>query len=95
MPHIFVNCWSCKKDFDITEAEKCYDHLNGNEESKQLAIELGEAHFTTKCSHCGACICHKANKMVPTDCKVLNEKGIFAVMPSLKKQLEKSNASMI
>lgn len=93
-PHIFVNCWNCKKDFDVTDAAKCYEHLNGNQVQTQMAIALGEAHFTTKCSHCGACICHKISKMVATDCKVLNSKGIFFVMPSLAKQLEISNNSL-
>ena len=78
-PHIFVKCWNCKKDFDITEAEHCYEHLENG-------------HWTTKCSHCGACVCGKVYKMVPTDCKVLNSHGIFTVMPSLAKQLKNSRS---
>lgn len=93
-PHIFVTCWKCGKDFDITEAEKCYEHLNGNQEQTQMALALGESHFTTKCSHCGACICYKVSKMVPTDCKILNQKGIKFVMPSLAKQLKKSKSDL-
>lgn len=92
MKNIFVNCWKCHKDFEITGAEKCYDHLNGDYESTQLAISLGKAKFTTKCSHCGACICHKIDKMVQTNCEVLNKEGITMVMPSLAKQLEKLNS---
>lgn len=71
--HIFVTCWKCKKDFDITEAEHCLEHLTNG--------------WTTKCSHCGACICHKIDKMKPIECEVLNKKGINKVMPSVYKTL--------
>lgn len=75
---IFVNCWSCGKKFDITCADRCYEHL----EDKQ---------WTTKCSHCGACICQKANKMKPI-CETLAENPriknaeIGVVMPSVHKK---------
>ena len=81
---IFVNCWKCHKKFDIVSAERCYEHLNDKEDHK-----WGTLHFTTKCSHCGACICHKVDKMKPIKCKVLNEKGIMCVMPSVKLELRK------
>ena len=96
MPHIFVNCWSCKKDFDITEAERCYDHLNGNQYEIAItrSVEPETLRWTLKCSHCGSCICHKVSKMVPTDCAVLNSKGIKFVMPSLARQLKTKNKPM-
>lgn len=83
--HIFVNCWKCKKDFEITGAERCYEHLIGMD---------GKPSWTTKCSQCGACICHKRDKMVKIDCEVLNKEGIMVVIPSVKEQLEKSSVDL-
>jgi hypothetical protein len=80
MKNIFIKCWKCKKDFEITGAERCYKHLLSSE---------GKPEFTTKCFHCGSCICHKVSKMIPTDCEVLNSEGITMVMPSLARQLKK------
>ena len=76
---VFVKCWSCERKFDITSAERCYEHLNGS--------------WTTKCSHCGSCICHKFYKMkkLCKSSKYNNEKlrlsGIESVMPSVHKKL--------
>lgn len=96
LKHIFVKCWKCKKDFEITGAERCYDHLNGTQYEIEItrSIEPETLKWTTKCSHCGSCICHKVNKMVPTDCEVLNSEGIKMVMPSLARQLKTKNKSM-
>ena len=80
---IFVICWKCGKRFDIVKAERCYEHLNDKEDHR-----WGILHFTTKCSHCGACICHKVDKMQPIKCDVLNEVGIIRVMPSVKEKLK-------
>jgi len=81
---IIVNCWKCKKPFDIVTAERCYDHLNDEEDYK-----WGTLHFTTKCSNCNACICHKIEEMKNIKCDVLNKVGIMRVMPSVKRQLTK------
>ena len=89
---IIVNCWKCGKPFDIVTAERCYEHLNGNYQDTQLMLYLGEAQWTTKCSHCGACICHKFKKMQLIKCDVLNKVGIMKVMPSVKKQIEVQHA---
>lgn len=75
---IIVNCWKCGIPFDIAQAEKCFDHLP-------------EGHWTTKCTYCGACICHKAYKMKQiceklASNKNVQEQGIGAVMPSVYKQ---------
>ncbi len=91
---IIVNCWKCGKSFDIVRAEPCFEHLNGKHQEMLIAKFLGEAKWTTKCSHCGACMCHKFNKMIPIKCELLNKKGIMKVMPSVKKSLNRrSNAS--
>lgn len=77
---VFVNCWKCGKKFDITSAKHCTEHLKGGA-------------WTTKCSHCGACICHKFNKMkkLCRESKYNNNKlrlsGIECVMPSVHKKL--------
>jgi len=84
---IFVNCWKCKKKFDITCAERCYDHLNDDPSVFNFAKER----WTTKCSHCGACICHKFDKMKQI-CKNLGDNPrvkkseISRVMPSVHKK---------
>ena len=84
---IFVNCWKCGKKFDITCADKCFEHLNDHISGENLE----KARFTTKCSHCGACICHKYDKMKPI-CDTLKQNprikksGIMGVMPSVHKK---------
>ncbi len=81
---IFVNCWKCKKKFDITCAERCYEHLSQKDTQTGRYVEK----WTTKCSHCGACICHKVDKMKPI-CETLAENPriknaeIGVVMPSV------------
>lgn len=89
---ILVNCWSCGKPFDIVTAERCYDHLNGKERERQFIefLEPETLRWTTKCSHCGECICHKYNKMQPIKCDVLNKVGIMSVMPSVKRSLKQT-----
>lgn len=77
---IIVNCWKCGKTFDVVTAKRCYEHLNGDRQGNQQG-------WTTKCAHCGACICHKVNKMKDIKCEVLNNAGIMRVMPSVHKQL--------
>ena len=84
---IIVNCWSCGKAFDIVKAERCYAHLNLNHIGHVLS-ECVDLRWTTKCSHCGACVCHKYEKMKEIVCPTLNNVGIGAVMPSVYKQLE-------
>ena len=86
---IIVDCWSCGKPFDVVKAKRCYRHLNGLgfDPKRVMMVDRDEYQWTTKCSHCGACICHKYNKMQNIDCKVLNNVGIMRVMPSVKKQL--------
>lgn len=94
---IFVNCWKCHKKFDIVSAERCYEHLNRggmfydglNYGGDLYEYRKEPKKWTTKCSHCGTCICHKVDKMKPIKCKVLNEKGIMCVMPSVKLELKK------
>jgi len=88
---VFVNCWKCKKRFDITSAERCYKHLNYWTYPPDQE-DLQKAKWTTKCSHCGACICHKYDKMKPLCDKALeNEKLLFSditqVTPSVHKRL--------
>ena len=75
---IIVNCWKCGKAFDIVSAKRCYEHLENY---------WGIKNWTTKCSHCGTCMCHKIEKMQDIKCKVLNEVGIMKVMPSVKREL--------
>lgn len=88
---IIVNCWKCGKPFDVVTAERCYDHLNGKQDARSLTefVAPEELQWTTKCSHCGACVCYKYGKMKDIDCKVLNKVGIMRVMPSVHKQLTK------
>ena len=83
---VIVNCWSCGKAFDIVTADRCYAHLNPSHVGHQMS-ECVNLQWTTKCSHCGACICHKVNKMKDIKCEVLNNAGIMRVMPSVHKQL--------
>ena len=77
---VFVNCWKCGKKFDITSAEHCTKHLKSGA-------------WTTKCSHCDACICHKFDKMkrLCSSSKYKSERlrksGIECVMPSVHKKL--------
>ena len=86
---IFVNCWSCERKFDITSAERCYEHLNGDWFDASGVEKL----WTTKCSHCGSCICHKFHEMkkLCNDSITNNDKlrlsGIESVMPSIHKKL--------
>lgn len=89
---IIVNCWSCGKPFDVVTAERCYEHLNGKQDEHALTefVAPEALRWTTKCSHCGACICHKYEKMQDVNCKVLNKVGIMRVMPSVKRKLHKS-----
>jgi len=88
---IFVNCWKCKKKFDITSAERCYKHLNYYTFPPDQT-DREHVKWTTKCSHCGTCICHKADKMKPLCESALEnsrllESGITEVMPSVHKKL--------
>ena len=80
---ILVNCWKCDKEFNIVTAKRCYEHLNIGHNGHELS-ECVDLSWTTKCSHCGACICHKRDKMQDIKCKVLNKVGITRVMPSVK-----------
>ena len=92
---IIVNCWKCGKPFDVVTAERCYWHLNGKITSWYQFHDIKDSpssKWTTKCSHCGACICHKYKKMESIDCGVLNKVGISKVMPSVKRQLQFSEA---
>jgi len=82
---IIVNCWKCEKPFDLLTARKCHRHLSFTD-----VQGFKFDRWTTKCSHCGACICHKVAKMKPIKNDVLNKRGITMVMPSVKRQLQRS-----
>jgi len=87
---VFVNCWKCEKKFDITCAERCYEHLNYYTFPPDIQ-ERKPAKWTTKCPHCGACICHKFYKMKPicenlADNPRIKESEISSVMPSVHKK---------
>ena len=86
---IFINCWKCGKRFDIVSAKRCYDHLNQGSRTEMYEFTR-VLEWTTKCSHCDACICHKINKMKKIKCNVLNKVGIMRVMPSVKRKLIKN-----
>jgi len=89
---IIVNCWKCHKEFDIVKAGRCYQCLNTL--SQMMGIDTTPLRWTTKCFHCGACICHKIQKMQSIECDVLNKVGIMNVMPSVKRSLQKIRNEM-
>ena len=86
---IYVNCWKCGLRFDIVSAKRCFEHLNINHQGHVISECVG-FRWTTKCSHCGACICHKYDKMQEIECEVLNRVGIGKVMPSVKRSLNRT-----
>jgi len=86
---IYVNCWKCGLRFDIVSAKRCYEHLNKGSRTEMYEFTK-TLEWTTKCPHCGACICHKYNKMLEIECDVLNKAGIMRVMPSVKQGLNRT-----
>lgn len=89
--YLFVNCWKCNKRFDLTCAERCYEHLSYLTYPPD-SQDRSNAKWTLKCSHCGACICHKYRSKMKLICENLKKNprvkksGIRAVTTSVYKR---------